>query len=158
MDLEYLKDELTRRGWTDLQPGTHEGIKFDLIGSRGKALARWSVLVRVLQKADEATMTIWRAHFNEVSKRSKGVLIGKYFVLCLICEEVDNPVLDMISKDSFGLLGLFRGKEGGGNIFIVDVGEKRVHGKVPFRFFDAIQTLPQGIYDALTRTLERTNL
>ena len=100
MVLEGLKYQLTKDGWKDVQPGMFAGISFDLITSRKKWGASLRVLVKVLQEADEGTMTIWRAHFNELRKRSKGIFIADYFSLCLIFENIEETAIEMFSKDS----------------------------------------------------------
>ena len=131
MNLDYLRNRLATDGWQDVRPRQHLGIDFDLVGSRKFTLTPWTVLVKTLPRLDRETIGNWRASFEMLSDKSKSYLWGKCFLLCLVADEVAPDVVQAISGDAFGLLGILRLKGGGGNVLIADSRSKQVYGKVP---------------------------
>lgn len=136
MDLEYLKSELTKAGWKKLDSGSHMEFDFDLIGVRYFTLTKWNILVKTIPLLNQDTVAQWEDTFKTINKKSKSLFWGKCFLLCLLAKDVSEDLLESIRGDSFGALGLFRLKGGGGNIFIADLKNKRVYGKVPALPYD----------------------
>lgn len=136
MDLEYIKMELAKAGWKNIYPGHHMEIDFDLVGSRYFTLTKWNILVRRLPLLDQVAASIWQENFKKISRKSKSLIWGKCFLMCLIVDEVSPEVQYAIAGDTFGLFGLIRFRGAGGNIFIVDKKNKQIYGKVPALPYD----------------------
>lgn len=152
MNLDLIKSDLEKAGWKNVGPGSHLDIAFDLVGSRRFTITKWSVLVKVLPVLDQATVDVWKANFAELSRRSKSLIWGKCFVLCLVAKDVVPEVSGALSGDAFGLFGLFRIKGGGGNILVADAKNKQVYGKVPAVPVD-VHKFSKSVKEILGRTL-----
>jgi hypothetical protein len=131
MNIESIKSEFEKSGWKNVGPGSHLNVVFDLIGSRRFTITKWNILVKVLPMLDQAEAAVWKANFEELSRRSKSLIWGKCFILCLVAEDVAPEISGALSGDAFGLFGLLRLKGGGGNILVADMKNKQVYGKVP---------------------------
>jgi len=131
MNLNLIKSELETAGWKNVGPGSHLDVAFDLVGSRRFTITKWNILVKVLPVLNRAEAAVWKANFGELSRRSKSLIWGKCFLLCLVAEDVAPEILGELSGDAFGLFGVLRLKGGGGNILVADAKNKQVYGKVP---------------------------
>lgn len=154
MNLDYVRSELARAGWGNLQPRPHMGIDFDLAGSRRFFLiTKWDILVKVVPLFDQETANHWQANFTLISNRSKSLLWGRCFMLCLIAEQVSPEVQHSLSTDSFGLFGVIRLQGGGGNVVIADATSRQVYGKVPALPYD-VHKFSKSTVEILTRALQ----
>ena len=134
-------DELIRllesKGWKKVaQNREYLNFNFDVIGERWFTLTKWRVLVKFIDKFDEKSVPETKEMFSTISTKSKGWIWGKCFLLCVIARNVDPGVTKGIKRDSFGLLGILRIKGGGGNIFLVDLENKKIYGKIPTLPYD----------------------
>jgi hypothetical protein len=154
MNLDYIKSQLSKAGWKNIQPGSHVEIDFDLVGSRHFLFTKWNVLVKVLPILDREATTTWQANFKRISQKSKSFIWGKCFLLCLIAEDVSPEVSKSISADTFGLFGVFRLQGGGGNILITDLKNKQVYGKVPALPVD-VHNFSQSVKGILSTALNK---
>jgi hypothetical protein len=130
MYLEPLKTGLEENGWKDIQSGCHLGIEFDLIGHR-RFIAKWNILVKRIPLLDERALGIWRTNFMSLSNQSKSLLVGRCFLLCLFADDISPQLSGMLSGDSFGFMGMFRMKGGGGNVLVGNIRNGGVYGEVP---------------------------
>ena len=131
MTLDFIKGELEKAGWKKVDPGNHMEIAFDLVGSRRFAITKWNILVKTLPVLNRAEASVWKANFEELSRRSKSLIWGKCFLLCLVAEDVAPEIIGELSGDKFGLFGVVRLKGGGGNVLVADMKNRQVYGKVP---------------------------
>ncbi|MCP4728830.1 MAG: hypothetical protein GY872_02030 [Roseibacillus sp.] len=135
MNIDPVKSGFEEAGWKNLQPGSHFGIEFDLVGER-RFLGKWNVLIKVLPLLDGTTVNMWKVNFESISNRSKSLILGRCFLLCLLAEDVSPQVSETLSADSFGLFGIFRLKGGGGNVLVGNVKNGGVYGEVPSLPYD----------------------
>lgn len=145
INLEPIRDAFTKAGWKDVHAGNHNGICFDLIGSRRFTITKWNVLVKALQLLDRDMLALWQGRFEALSKASKSLLVGKCFLLCLIVEEISLDVIEAFEDDDFGLLGVARLRGGGGKIIVASFNSKQVYGKVPLLPYDARKYMRDAI-------------
>ncbi len=137
MNVNVIKNGLEGAGWKQVQPGSHLGIEFDLVGYRRFTITKWNILVKVLPMLDQTTANVWKDNFEHIGKKSKSLLWGKCFLLCLLAEDVSTQVSESLPADNFGLFGVVRLKGGGGNVLVADVKNRKVYGKVPLLPYDA---------------------
>lgn len=135
MNIDPIKSGFEGAGWKNVQPRSHFGIAFDLVGER-RFLTKWNVLLKVLPLLDETTVNAWRGNFERISNQSKSLIWGRCFLLCLLAEDVSTQVSQTLSADSFGLFGMFRLKGGGGNMLIGNAKNGGVYGNVPSLPYD----------------------
>lgn len=95
----------------------------------------------------------WQENFAVISGRSKSLLWGRCFLLCLVAQEVSPEVLPALQGDSFGLFGAFRLEGGGGNVLVADLKNRQVYGKVPALPLD-VHNLTQGAAQILWRVVQ----
>jgi hypothetical protein len=135
--LQHLAWEFGRQGWRDIQPQSHFGINFELVGSRRFLFTKWNVLVRRLHSFDQTTVEAVGREFEMISFRSKSWFWGRCFLLCIVADQVEPYLHQSIASDDFGLFGVFRLQGGGGNVLVADLANQYVHGTVPSLPFDA---------------------
>ena len=74
--------------------------------------------------------------FSDISEESKSWIWGRCFLFCIIADIIDLRVVSNLKRDSFSLFGVFRLKGGGGNIFLLDMENKKMYGEVPILPYD----------------------
>jgi hypothetical protein len=131
MDINFLKGEFENAGWKNVGPGSHFDVAFDLVGSRRFMITKWNILVKGLPVLDSAAAAAWKANFEALSRRSKSLIWGRCFLLCLVAADVAPEILGELSGDKFGLFGVVRLKGGGGNVLVADLKNKQIYGRVP---------------------------
>lgn len=132
MDANKLIELLESKGWKKIaQNSEYMNFNFDVVGERWFTLTKWRVLVKFLDNLDEKNIQEVSRMFSTISDKSKSWIWGKCFLLCIIANSMDPSVIEGLKRDSFGLFGVFRIKGGGGNIFLADLGNKKVYGEVP---------------------------
>jgi hypothetical protein len=129
--LDGLPDDLTRAGWHSVGMGSHNGIDFEIIGSRRFFFTKWRVLVRRLQDFDRLSAETVLQDFETLSSKSKSWWWGSCFLLCIVADHVEADLGKAIRSDGLGLFGVVRLKGGGGRVLIADLERKEVYGEVP---------------------------
>ena len=152
MHLDNLKLRLSQKGWKDTDPGTYLGIGFDLIGSRRFLLTEWRVLVKTVPLLDRDALLFWKSNFEMISKKSKSLIWGKGFLLCLLADDVSDDLAREVHGDGFGFLGVLRLRGGGGNVFIANKKNHQVYGKVPALPYD-VHAYSKGVKEILSQAL-----
>ena len=152
MNIDYIKSELSKSGWKNLNNGPYMEIDFDLVGSRRFTLTKWNVLVKRISQLNQDAVSEWQQNFETISKKSKSFIWGKCFLICLLAEEVSEDLLKSLSSDSFGLFGVLRLKGGGGNILIADLKNKQTFGKVPSLPYD-VRKFSKSVKNILTAAM-----
>jgi len=137
MNSDELIQLLESKGWKKVaQNREYLNFNFDVIGERWFTLTKWRVLVKFIDKFDEKSVPETKEMYSTISTKSKGWIWGKCFLLCVIARNIDRGLTEGIKRDSFGLLGILRIKGGGGNIFLVDLENKKIYGKIPTLPYD----------------------
>ena len=129
--LDGLCRDLTRAGWHSLSMGSHNGVDFEILGSRRFFFTKWRVLVRRLQHFDRPSAEAVSRDFETLSSKSKSWWWGSCFLLCIVADQVEADLEQAIRSDGFGLFGVLRLKGGGGRVLIADLERKEVYGRVP---------------------------
>jgi len=155
--MQRLSQLLSQAGWHDLGKRSHVGIIFDLVGSRRFLFTKWNILVRRLQCLDRLGAEVVAREFEAITSKSKSLLWGSCFLLCIVAEQVDPALKQAITSDDFGVFGVVRLRGGGGNVLIADIENKRVHGKVPTLPFDVHKFTKQA-KDILSQTFTKTQI
>ncbi len=136
MDLEPLQNALLESGWRDVEPGRCQDIDFDLIGWRRFLITKWRVLVQTVPVLDQPAVQLWAKHFDKLSRKSKGLIWGECFLLCLVCDEVAEDIVETAGQPGFGVFNTGRIEGGGGNAFVVDCANQQVYGNIPEAPYD----------------------
>jgi hypothetical protein len=140
-----LKKRLELLGWKDVSPQTHLGVEFDLVGHRRFSfLTKWNVLVKYIDVVDNEEVQRWTASFQRINEESKNPLDERCFLLCLIAGKVESDLEELIkAREPFGLASVVQRfldasscRGGGGNIFVVDLASRTIHGTVPWLPYD----------------------
>jgi hypothetical protein len=154
IEIGLIKSGFEEAGWKNVQPANHMDIEFDLVGYRRFTLTKWNVLVKVLPVLDKTTANIWKENFEIFSKKSKSLIWGRCFLLCLLVEDVSTEVSESLSADSFGLFGMFRLKGGGGNVLVGNVKNGEVYGNVPSIPYD-VHKFSKSAKEIILQTFQR---
>ncbi len=137
MNSDELIQLLESKGWKKIvQNREYMNFNFDVIGERWFTLTKWRVLVKFIDRLDEKNVPEVKEMYSTISTKSKSWIWGKCFLLCVIAKSIGPSIIEGIKRDSFGLFGVFRIKGGGGNIFLVDLENKKVYGEVPTLPYD----------------------
>ena len=140
-----LKNRLELSGWKDVSPKTQFGVEFDLVGHRRFLLmTNWNVLVKYVDVISREEIERWTKNYQLINEASKYPLDERCFLLCLIARKVTSDLDDLVKvRDSFGLVNVIRRvldaasfRGGGGNIFILDLASRTIHGTVPLLPYD----------------------
>lgn len=138
MDKKKLSELFQEKGWKIKQDTHYLEYPFDIIGERSFILTNWYLLITFTDKLTKNNIPTFQNNFADISNKSKSWIWGKCFLYCVIANSTDPEITDSLKDDSFGLWGVFRLKGGGGKLFLADVSESKVYGKVP--------TLPYDIH------------
>ena len=152
MHLDNIKLRLSQNGWKDIGSGIYLGIGFDLVGSRRFLFTKWRVLVKTIPILDRDALLLWRSNFETISKKSKSLIWGSCFLLCLLAESVSDDLVREVHGDSFGFLGVLRLRGGGGNVLIADQKNHKVYGKVPALPYD-VHAYSKGAKEILSQAV-----
>jgi hypothetical protein len=134
--IDQLKTQLELLGWEDVASQRHFGEEFDLVGSRWFRFfflfhTQWNVLLKYIDVLDDEEVRRWTASFHHISAESKKEW-PRCFMLCLVAGKVESDPEELTeARDSFGA-----DQGGGGNIFVVDLTNRKIHGKVPWFPYD----------------------
>lgn len=156
-----LKQRLELLGWKDVSPQTHFGVEFDLVGHRQFSfLTQWNVVVKYMDVIGNENVQRWTARFQRINEQSKNPEDERCFLLCLVAGKVESDLEELIkAREPFGLASVVlrfldapscRG--GGGNIFVVDLASRTIHGTVPWLPYDVrkysqeLQAIFQGVF------------
>ena len=130
MTVNPIKKQLELLGWEYVSPGSHFGEEFDLVGSRRFMLTRWNLLIKYVDVLDDEEVRRCATSLLHISTKSKS--LSRCFVLCLVAGKVEIDLESFTEAgDSFGLFGVLGLLEGGGNVMVVDVSDRTIHGTVP---------------------------
>ena len=125
-----MKKQLELLGWEHIAPRSHFGDEFDLIGSRQFLLTRWNLLVKYVDVLDDEEVRRCAASLLHISAKSKSLF--RCFVLCVVAGKLEiDPKSLTEAGDAFGLFGVLGLLEGGGNVLVVDLADRTIHGTIP---------------------------
>lgn len=153
-----LEKQLELLGWKFDASPSHFGEEFDLVGSRRFLFTPWNVLVKFIDVQNDEEVRRWTASFQRISAESKKGWDERCFLLCLVASKVEiDPECLTEARDSFELFGvvrrvLFEAAVGGGNVFVVDLTDRTVHGTIPLLPYDVrkysrdLQAMFQGMF------------
>lgn len=131
MNFNSLAYHLQMDGWMISGAGMYNGLPFELIGQRKSNLTKWHILVKYMPVLDMNAAMAWQNNFTYLSNSVKSWVWGKCFMLCLVAQQVAPEAIYALQGDSFGALGVFRLKGGGGRVMIADESTHQVYGNVP---------------------------
>jgi hypothetical protein len=114
-------------------------------------LTRWSLLIKYVDVLDDEEVRGCAASLLHISAKSKSLSLC--FVLCLVAGKVEiDPKSLTEAGDSFGLFGVLGLLEGGGNVIIVDLSDRTIHGTVP-RFPYAVRKFSRDVKEVFQEFL-----
>ena len=131
MNLDQLAKWLIDDGWKDVRPGNYVGIDFDLVGNRGYFDDKWKLLVKKLLRLDRKIARGWHTKFDNAGNETKNRFAGRFFIVCLLVDEVNSKALKPVQADLTKLARAVAGKGGNGHVFIVDTSKGEFHGAIP---------------------------
>ena len=99
MDTEFLVRKLKLVGWKAFAPGQFLDVDFDQIGKATVSRNDWFVLLQSIQVLDADALENWTRVYQAFSKKARGGFFtaGKYFVLILLVDKIDEQVLEQFS-------------------------------------------------------------
>lgn len=151
MSEDPIRKQLERLGWEYVSPRSHFGEEFDLVGSRRFMLTRWNLLIKYVDVLDDEEVRRCAASLLHISAKSKSLF--RCFVLCLVAGKVEiDPESLTEAGDSFGLFGVLGLLEGGGNVMVVDVSDRTIHGTIP-RLPYAVRKFSQQVKELFQESL-----
>lgn len=99
MDTEFLVRKLKLVGWKAFATGHFFDVEFDQIGKATVSRNNWHVLLKSIQVLDADALETWNNIYQEFSEKARGGFFtaGKYFVLILLVDKIDEQVLEQFS-------------------------------------------------------------
>lgn len=129
--------KIRTKGWKEIvQNSCYLGWRFDIVCERRYFFTKWYILIKFADRVDQYTIKECENIFSDISEESKSWIWGRCFLFCIIADIIDPHVVPRLQRDSFGLFGIFRLKGGGGNIFLLDLKNKKIYGDVPTLPYD----------------------
>lgn len=136
IDLHNLLSLLTSRGWNVSKDSVCLGYHFDYVCERSYPLYEGYIIFRFVDSLDLHTSKEVKRVFSDIRERAKSWILSRCFIFCIIADVIDQDVMSDFERESLFSFGVFRLRFGGGIIFLVDLQNKKIYGKVPIIPYD----------------------